>query len=181
MREQPIFDQTHNDVIGHKSTVFRKLVSLHAKRRAQITLKAKDRSRRSDRESEMPRDHLRLRSLAGTGRTEEHNSTFHLAPVKEDCHAPDYQSSDPDVKPHQCSFLSGFASTVGRAIESPPTNSPFAQEPIVVALDQMCLNLAHGIENHADNNQKTRAAEELRCDLRNVQSLAEQARQDRDE
>src|SRR5437764_8473920 len=43
----------------------------------------------------------------------------------------------------------------------------------------MCLHLAHGIEHHADNDQQARAAEKLRGNHRNVQSLAEKAWQDR--
>src|SRR6266480_2863328 len=43
----------------------------------------------------------------------------------------------------------------------------------------MCLHLAHGIEYHADDDQQAGAAEKLRCDDGNVQSLAEQTWQDR--
>ena len=54
---------------------------------------------------EMPRNHLRLRSLSGTRRAEKHNSSFHLASVKKNCHATDHQNGDADVKPHQSSLL----------------------------------------------------------------------------
>src|SRR5213076_1976299 len=43
----------------------------------------------------------------------------------------------------------------------------------------MCLHLAHGIEHQADNDQQARAAEKLRGNHWNVQSLAEKAWQDR--
>ncbi len=86
----------------------------------------------------------------------------------------------PDVKPHHCPFLSSLPAAVSGTIEGPATDSPLAQKPVVVALDQMCLNLAHGIENHAYNDEKTGTAEKLRGDLWNVQSLTKQNSKNRD-
>ena len=50
-----------------------------------------------------------------------------------------------------------------------------------MALDQMRLHLAHRVENDADDNEQTRAAEKLRGDWRNMQTLTEQTRQNRDQ
>src|SRR3982750_2776366 len=44
----------------------------------------------------------------------------------------------------------------------------------------MRLDLAHGIEHYADNDQQTRAAKKLGRDHRYVQTLAQQTWQDRD-
>ena len=41
-----------------------------------------------------------------------------------------------------------------------------------MALDKMGLHLAHRVENDADDNQQTGAAEELRRDVRNIQACA---------
>ncbi len=45
----------------------------------------------------------------------------------------------------------------------------------------MRFHLSHGVEHDTDNNQQARAAEKLRGDGWNVQSLAHKARQNRDQ
>ena len=56
----------------------------------------------------MPRNHLRLRALARARRTEEHDSTFHLAPVKENGHTPDYQNGDATLSIYLDPALTGM-------------------------------------------------------------------------
>ena len=48
-------------------------------------------------------------------------------------------------------------------------------------LDQMRLDLAHGVEHDADDDEQTGAAEKLRGDRRHMQTLTEQTRQNGDQ
>ena len=54
-----------------------------AERRPEVFFAAQNRARRSDRNTELPRDHFRLGPFAGTGRAEKNESPFHLSPVEE--------------------------------------------------------------------------------------------------
>ena len=100
MKRQPIFDQLNNNLVGHQSALLRNLIRLDPERRSQIAFAPEDGARRGNRDRKMPRNHLRLCSLSGTRRAEEHNATLHLASVKKNCHTTNHQDRDADVKPH---------------------------------------------------------------------------------
>src|SRR5437868_151652 len=72
------------------------------------------------------------------------------------------------------------SSTSLRRIAPAAADATFAEEAIVMPLDQMRLHLPHRVEDHAHDNEQAGAAEKLRGDLWNLQTLAEEARQDRD-
>ena len=164
MKRQPIFDQFNNNLVGHQSALLRSLSRLDPERRSQIAFAPEDGARRSNRNPKMPRNHLRLCSFSGTRRAEKHNATLHLASVKKNCHTTDHEDCDADVKPHQSSLLCRLSPIVGGAIKCPATDSPFAQKPVVMTLNQMCLDLSHCIKNHTDDNEQTGPAKKLRRD-----------------
>ena len=61
---------------------------------------------------------------------------------------------------------SRLTATVAGAIETRPRMRPLRKKSVVMALDQMRLDLAHGVENHAHDNQQAGATEKLRGDGR---------------
>ncbi len=112
MQVQPIGDKLNDNVIRNEAAVFRNFIRFQPERRSQIALATQDRSRRGDRNRKMPRNHLRLRPLSGTGRAEEHDAIFHLAPVEKNRHPADHQDRDTDIKPHQRPLLGSLAAIV---------------------------------------------------------------------
>jgi hypothetical protein len=109
---QPIGDELNDNVVRHEPALFRNFIRLQPERRSKLTLTTQDRSRRSDRNRKMPRNHLRLRPLSGTGRAEEHDAIFHLATVEKNRHPADHQDRDTDIKPHQRPLLGGLTTIV---------------------------------------------------------------------
>src|SRR5678815_371467 len=99
---------------------------------------------------------------------------------KKDCNAGHDQDRHTDIKPDQCTLLHGLSSASRRAVKA-PANPAFAQESIVMTLNQMGLNLAHGIQNNADNDKQTGSPEELRRDVGHIHLMRKHLRQDRDD
>ncbi|MDV7399810.1 hypothetical protein RZS08_50815, partial [Arthrospira platensis SPKY1] len=60
---------------------------------------------------------------------------------------------------------------------APRAQASFLEEPVVVAGDQVRLDLAHGIEHHADDDQHARAAEEGGDDPGDAELLGHDGRQ----
>ena len=88
-----------------------------AQRRPEIFFPAQNRARRSDRNTELARNHLRLGPFAGTGRAKKNESSFHLSAVKKDRDSGDDKHGDANIKPHQRAARRRFAATVGGAIK----------------------------------------------------------------
>src|SRR5687768_15880894 len=118
---------------------------LKSERSTEVPFASQNCARRSDRDPEMTRDHLRLSSFSGTRRAQKHQSSFHLVPVEEDRHAADDQDGDADVKPHERRAPRSLSARVAGAVEAPAPNASLAQESVVMPLNKMCLHLAHGI------------------------------------
>src|SRR5205823_13252750 len=107
---------------------------------------------------------------------------LHSAAVKENRNPTDDENSDRDVKPHQGALRRRLATVVGRAcIERSPANPPFSQKSIVVPLNELRFYLPHRIKHETHYNEQARSPKKLRRNLRNVESLAEQAGQHRDQ
>ena len=85
--------------------------------RPEVFFPAQNRTRRSDRNTELARDHLRLGSFSGTGCAKKNESPFHLSAVEKDRDASDDKRSDTDIEPHQRAARRRFAATVGGAIK----------------------------------------------------------------
>ena len=77
MKIEPVCDQLYNDVVRNKATLARDLGRFQAKRGAEIAFAPQDCPRGGHGDREMPGDHLRLRSLAGTGCAEKNDPAFH--------------------------------------------------------------------------------------------------------
>jgi hypothetical protein len=88
-----------------------------AQRRLEVFFPAQDRARRSDGNTELARNHLRLGPFAGTGCAKKNESSFHLSTVKKDRHSGDNNYSDADIEPHQCAARRRFPPTIGGAIK----------------------------------------------------------------
>src|SRR5581483_331484 len=76
-----------------------------------------------------------------------------------------------------------FAATVLAqiAVERATANAALAQKSIVMPLNEVRLDLSHRIKHHSHDDEQTRAAKKLCGDLRHLQSLAQQTRQNRDQ
>ena len=130
MQAQPVLDQVDNDLVGDEAALFCNLRRFQPKRRAEVAFAPQNRAGRSDRNTEMARDHFRLRSFSGTGRAEKHESTFHLAAVEEDRHSADDENGDADIKPHQRSLLRRLAAAVSRQrSKARPRMRPLRRNP----------------------------------------------------
>src|SRR5207302_11428305 len=103
-----------------------------------------DRTWRSDRNAELPRDQFSLGTFPRTGCAEQNKPFLHSAAVKENRDTTDDQNSDCDVKPHQCALRRCLAPVVSRAcVESPPANPPLSHNSVVVPLTEMRCHLPH--------------------------------------
>src|SRR5437867_962299 len=80
-----------------------------------------------------------------------------LAPVKKNGDATNHQNGDANIKPHECAMGRGFTAIIGSAVEAASADPTLAQEPIVVALDQMGLHLPHRIQHYTNDNEQTRS------------------------
>ena len=97
---QPILNQLDNDFIRDEITVPGCLRCFQSELCPEIFFTPQNRARGSNRNTELTGNHLGLSPLSGTRRAQKHESSFHLAAVKKNCHSPDYQNRDADVKPH---------------------------------------------------------------------------------
>src|SRR5215831_5105743 len=82
VQSQPVFDEFNDDFVGDKAAALEHFGSLLAQWRAQFLFAAQNRTWRSDRNTEMACDHLRLRSFAGTGSAKKDESSFHYRPYR---------------------------------------------------------------------------------------------------
>src|SRR5438876_7447264 len=135
VQTQPVFDQFNDNFVRDQAAVLSDFSSLQSKRRAEILFPTQDCARRCDRDAELARDHFCLCPLPGTGRAQENESPFHLTPVKKNRDPSDDQRRYADIEPHERATLRRFAAAVGSAIKCSPSNTPFAQKTVVMALD----------------------------------------------
>src|SRR5687767_15193545 len=98
MQPQPVFNQLHDDLVGHQPAVVGNLRRFKSERSTEVPFASQDCARRSDRDPELTSNHFRLSSFSGTRRAQKHQSPFHLVPVEEDRDAADDQDRDADVK-----------------------------------------------------------------------------------
>ena len=82
----------------------------------------------------LAREPLRLRSLPGARRAEHHKPDRHGIPAEHASRRPPRSSA-------------------------PPADTRLLHEPVVVAHDELRLDLLHGVHRHADDDQQRRAAE----------------------
>ena len=165
---QPILNQLDNDFIRDEITVPGCLRRFQSELCPEIFFTPQNRARGSNRNTELTSNHLGLSSLSGTRRAQKHESSFHLAAVKKDCHSADYQDRDSDIKPHQRALARRLAPIVRGSIETGSPDSALAQEAVIMPLNEMGFDLPHRIENHAHDDQQARASEKLRCDLGDI-------------
>src|SRR5205823_10337623 len=144
MQTQPVLDQFNDDFVRDEAAASEHFGSLLPQRRSQIAFTAQDRARRSDRNAELARNHFRLGSFAGTGRTKKNEPPFHLSPVKKKGDPGDHEDRDPHIKPHQCSAGCRLAANVSATIEGSPPDSPLAQKAVVVPLTQARVHWPQG-------------------------------------
>src|SRR6478672_1931400 len=83
VQTDPVFDQLDDDLVRNEFAVFGLFRGLNSEQRPQFHFPPQNRAGRGHWNSKVARDHFRLGSLSGTGRTEEDESLFHLAPVEE--------------------------------------------------------------------------------------------------
>src|SRR5437899_1028344 len=102
-----------------------------------------------------------------------------LSPVQEDSDAGNKQHGDPNIEPQQRAACCRFAATVRPARKCSPPNAALAQETVVMPLNKVRLDLAHGIEHDAHYDQQACATKKLRRDHGHIQSLAQKTWQHR--
>src|SRR5438552_448751 len=173
VQSQPVFNQLHNRCIRNEPALLNNLRRLGPQRCAKIFFSSQDRTRRSDRYPKLARDQFSLGTFPRTGSAEQNKPFLHSAAVKENRNPADDENSDRDVKPHQRALRCCLATVVSRAcIERSSANPPFSQKSVVVPLNEMRFHLPHRIKHYTHDNQQTRSAKKLRCNLQNVKSLA---------
>src|SRR5205085_4470439 len=162
VQAQPIFDQFYNRRIRDEATPLNNLGSLDSQGRTKVFFPPQDCPRRCDRNPKLPCNKFSLGALPRTGRAKKNKPFLHSAAVKKNGDSSDDENGDRDVKPHQRLLRGSFTTVVSRAgIESSPANSPFAQEPVVMALNQVRFDLAHRIQHYTNDNEQARPAEKL--------------------
>jgi hypothetical protein len=76
------------------------------------------------------------------------------------------------IYPDKCLVIDGLSGGKAATRFLSTADAALPKETIIVALKKMCLHLAHGIEHHANDDQESSAAKELRSHVRNIQALA---------
>jgi len=72
--------------------------------------------------------------------------------------------------PDEDALLDGLARPAGVRSKA-TTEPPLAEEAVIMALNEMGLDLAHRIEHDADHDKKTGAAEERGGEIRDAQLM----------
>jgi hypothetical protein len=85
MQTQPIFDELNDNFIRDQTTALGNFRGLLTERCPEIFFPTQDRTGRCHGNAELARDHFRLGPFPGTRRAQEHESSLHLAAIKEDC------------------------------------------------------------------------------------------------
>src|SRR5207237_10368408 len=173
VQPKPVFNQFHDRCIRDQSALLNYLRRLGSQWCSEIFLSSQNCARRSDRNSKLPRNQFSLSTFPRTGCAEQNKPFLHSAAVKDNTDPTDDQNSDRNCKPHQCALRRCLAPVVGRAcVEGSAANPSFAQKSVIVPLNEMRFHLPHRIKHYSHNNEQARSAKKLRCDLRNVKSLA---------
>ena len=86
---------------------------------------------------------------------------------EESNNAPEHQERSTDGQPDQRRVPDGFAALFRRALEASPQLA-LPQKSVVVPLEEVRLDLAHGVEHHANHDEDARAAEKLRRERRDA-------------
>jgi hypothetical protein len=91
--------------------------SFLAQWRPEVFFPAQNRTRRSNRNTELACNHLGLGPFARTGCAKKNESSFHLSAVKKDRDSGDDNHSDADIEPHERAAPRRFAATIGGSIK----------------------------------------------------------------
>src|SRR6266540_5967352 len=143
---EPLLHHLVRDVVGDEPADVHDGLDLLADGGAARLVVAEHVARRDVLDAELGREQLRLRALAGTRRPEKDED--HVRPPKR-------EGARLTARP--------AASRVGdlarREAATADAGAAGAGEALVVAGDEMPLDLLHGVERHADHDQERRPAE----------------------
>src|SRR6266496_3660274 len=111
MRSRTVSSDTSSQIA--RSSAVRNFVNIDIKLSAWGNVRGNP----SNGNPEVPRNHFRLSSFAGTGRAEKNKPPFHLSPIKKDRDPGDHEHRNTHIQPHQRAAGRRLAARVGSAIK----------------------------------------------------------------
>src|SRR3981081_796672 len=97
-----------------------------------------------------------------------------------DCDPGDCQYRETEPHPKERTLFEHLPGCCDRAFKA-SADSPLAKEPIVMTLNKIGLNLAHRIQNDANDNQKACTSEKTGCHTRDAGECNHRFRKNRDQ